>query len=311
MPGRRWSQRREVVIPSGSTDCAAWLSVPDGPGPFGCVVMGHGFSLTRHDSLDWYADAFATAGLAVLAFDYRHFGDSGGEPRLRFRRRRQVEDFHSAIGFAREQPRIDPTRIVSWGFSFGGAHAVETGIVDAELAAVIVLCPFVDGLRRVLATTPGVAAWLIPRAIADQLGRHTLVPVTAQPRAHAAMTLPGEADGFAATVPSDSPWQNQISPAVFLSVGFYRPFLRAGALSMPLWVGMGEHDITTAAAAVERLAQAAPRGVLHRYAVDHFGAFQPRAASDIASDQVKFLRQTQVLPQESPAQIQTGGSAGG
>lgn len=310
MPGRVWPQRRVVSIPSGSTSCAAWLSVPDGPGPFGCVVMGHGFSLTRHDSLDWYADVFASSGCAVLAFDYRHFGDSGGEPRQRFRRRLQVEDFHNAISFARAQPAVDPARIVAWGFSFGGAHALEIGIADASLAAIVVLCPFVDGLKRVLATRPRLAAWLTPRAVADQLGRHTLIPVTSQPGGRGAMSLPGEADGFAATVPEESPWQDWISPAVFLTVGLYRPFLRADELSMPLWVGMGERDITTAGSSVERLAETAPFGELHRYNVDHFGVFHPQNARKIAGDQVEFLRRTHVLPQESTASIQSAGPGG-
>jgi pimeloyl-ACP methyl ester carboxylesterase len=272
--------------------------------------MGHGFSLTRHDSLDWYAEVFAAAGLAVLVFDYRHFGDSGGEPRQRFRRRLQVEDFHNAISFARAQPAVDPTRVAVWGFSFGGAHAVEMGIADATVAAVMVVCPFVDGLRRVRATRPGLAAWLIPRAFVDQLGRHALIPVTALPGERGAMSLPGEAEGFAATVPEGSPWQNQISPAIFLTVGLYRPFVRASELPMPLWVGMGERDITTAGSSVQRLAETAPQGELHRYPVDHFGPFQEQSARQIAGDQVKFLRRTQVLSQESTAQIQTSRATG-
>jgi pimeloyl-ACP methyl ester carboxylesterase len=305
-----WSQRREVSIPSGTAECAAWFSVPDGAGRFGCVVMGHGFSLTRHDSLEWYADAFASAGLAVLVFDYRHFGDSSGQPRQRFRRRRQILDFHNAISFAREQPGVDPARIVAWGFSFGGAHALEMGIADASLAGIIALCPFVDGLRRVRATRPGLAAWMIPRGIVDQIGRHTLIPVTAPPGERAAMTLPGEAEGFAATVAEGSPWQNLISPAIFLTVGLYRPFVRAGELPMPLWVGMGEEDITTAGSSIQRLAESAPHGELHRYPVDHFGPFQPEHARQIADDQLKFLRRTNVLTQKSAAQIQTHRATG-
>ena len=43
--------------------------------------MAHGFSGVREQRLDAYAERFAQAGLAVLVFDYRHFGASGGEPR--------------------------------------------------------------------------------------------------------------------------------------------------------------------------------------------------------------------------------------
>ena len=55
---------------------AQWV---DGELP--CVVMGHGGSGTKRLGLPKYAEKFTAAGLAVLAFDYRHFGSSGGEPR--------------------------------------------------------------------------------------------------------------------------------------------------------------------------------------------------------------------------------------
>ena len=88
------------------------------------------------------------------------------------------------------------------------------------------LCPFVDGLRRVARHAAELSAWIIPRALADAAGRDILIPVTGQPGAHAAMALPGEADGFARAVPEGSPWRNEISPAIFLTVGTIRPVAR-------------------------------------------------------------------------------------
>lgn len=65
---------------SSDVRCAATLLRPaDVGGRTPCVVMGHGFTGTR-DQLLPYAEALAAAGLAVLTFDYRHFGDSDGSP---------------------------------------------------------------------------------------------------------------------------------------------------------------------------------------------------------------------------------------
>ena len=110
----------------------------------------------------------------------------------------------------------------------------------------------------------------------DLAGRHNLIPVTAQPGEHAAMTFPGEADGFASTVAEDSPWRNEISPGVFATVGTHRPVRWAKRIACPAFVGLGERDITVDASAVERLAERAPRGELHRYPYDHFEPFAPR-----------------------------------
>lgn len=257
--------------------------------------MAHGFSLTRHDGLPPYAERFAEAGAAVLVFDHRYLGDSGGEPRQRFRTRDQREDWRNAVAFARSQDGVDPQRIALWGFSFSGAHAVETAHADERIAAVLGLCPMVDGLARALATPPALSAWLTPRALADQLGRHNLVAVTGEPGAHAAMTLPGEAVGFATAVPADSPWRNEISPAVFLSVARIRPVTKAAKLRMPLWAGLGEQDVSVSARAVQRLAERAPQGELHRYPYDHFGAFHGNGPARVAADQLDFLRRNGLL----------------
>ncbi|HXP28459.1 MAG TPA: alpha/beta hydrolase, partial [Solirubrobacteraceae bacterium] len=125
--------------------------------------------------------------------------------------------------------------------------------------------------------------------------RHNLVAVTGQPGAHAAMTLPGEADGFADVVPAGSPWRNEISPALFLTVSLVRPVTRAARLRAPLWVGLGERDVSVSRRAVQRLAARAPQGELHRYPYDHFGAFIGEGPERVATDQVDFLRRHGLL----------------
>jgi uncharacterized protein len=287
-------ERSDVTFRSGEAECAAWLYRPAGT-PTCCVVMAHGFSLTRHDGLPPYAKRLADAGAAVLVFDHRYLGDSGGQPRQRFRTRAQREDWVNAVSFARALDGVDPERIVLWGFSFGGGNAVATSLADARIAATIALCPMVDGLARALATPPALTAWLVPRALADQLGRHNLVAVTGQPGAHAAMTLPGEADGFAAIVPHGSPWRNEISPAVFLTVALLRPVTRAAQLRAPLWVGFGARDVSVSERAVQRLAARAPHAELHRYPYDHFGAFHGDGPARVVADQVEFLRRQGLL----------------
>jgi uncharacterized protein len=290
-----WVRGQDVKIASGETSLAAWFVVPGGPGPFPCVVMGQGFSMTRHDGLAAYAEAFVAAGIAVLAFDYRYFGDSGGAPRQRFNSRAQRQDWRAAIAFARADERLDADRIVAWGFSFGGGFAVGTALRDPALAAVIAVCPFVDGLPRVLGTPPSLTAWIVPKALANAAGRHVLIPVSAEPGGRAALTKPGELAGFIATAPDGSLWRNEVTPSIFLTVGFFRPVSKARRLRQPVWVGLGEQDVTTHNPAVERLAERAPRGELHRYSGDHFAVFARPLADEIAADQVAFLRSTGVL----------------
>lgn len=288
------AERTDIRFRSGDAECAAWLYPPPAPDS-ACVVMAHGFSLTRHDGLEAYAERLARAGAAVLVFDHRHLGDSGGEPRQRFRRAEQLEDWKAAVAHARGLEGVDGRRIVLWGFSFSGAHVVQTAAEDPTIAATLALCPMLDGLSRALHTPPSLSAWLVPRAVADQLGRHNLVPVTAQPGEHGAMTLPGEADGFHAAMPAGSPWRNEISPAIFLTVALVRPVGLARRMAMPVWLGLGESDITVSGRAIERFARRAPDAELHRYPYDHFGAFLGEGPERVAGDQLEFLRRRGLL----------------
>jgi dienelactone hydrolase len=290
-------ERSDLEFPAGEGACTAWVyrsgMARSAPGP--CVVMGHGFSLTRHDGLPEYAERFAAAGATVLVFDHRHLGDSPGEPRQRFSKPVQREDWRAAVRAARALDGVDPAQIVLWGFSFGGGHAVETAAEDGRIAAVMALAPFLDGLARVLATPLPTVAWIVPRAAADRAGRHNLIPVTGPPGTRAAMAFTGEADGFASVVPAGSPWRNEISPGVFLTVALHRAAAKAKKVTCPLWVGLGEADITVSRKAIVRLAGRAPRGELHRYPYDHWLPFVGEAPDRIAGDQIDFLRRQGLL----------------
>jgi dienelactone hydrolase len=290
-------ERSDLEFPSGKGSCAGWLYRPEAastrPGP--CVVMAHGFSLTRHDGLPAFAEQLAGAGATVLVFDHRHLGDSPGEPRQHFSKRAQREDWRSAVAAARQLDGVDRAQIVLWGFSFSGGHAVETAAEDGRIAATVVLCPFVDGLARVLATPIPTVAWILPRAIANRAGKRIWIPVTGPARAKAAMAFPGEGDGFASVVVPGSPWRNEITPGVFLTVALHRPVAKAKKVTCPLWVGLGEQDISVSGKSVARLAARAPKAELHRYPYDHWQPCVGDAPARIAADQIDFLRRHHLL----------------
>jgi hypothetical protein len=72
----------EETFTSGGAQCAATVYRPRGiTGPTPVVVMGHGVTLTRRDGIPAFARQFAATGCSVVAFDYRHWGDSDGRPR--------------------------------------------------------------------------------------------------------------------------------------------------------------------------------------------------------------------------------------
>src|ERR671917_1181169 len=112
------------------------------------VVMGHGFSGTQ-DRLFYNAGRFAESGFSALTFDYRSFGESGGEPRQGVGVEDQLEDWRAAIRFARGLECVDSERVALWGSSLGGGHAVVVAAEDPRIAAVVAQIPFNGFPRRV------------------------------------------------------------------------------------------------------------------------------------------------------------------
>ncbi len=124
---------RDVRIPSHGEQLAAYLFWPAPVGGLApCVVMAHGFSATRDDSLVPYAEAFQRAGFAVVVFDYRHFAASTGQPRQLLDISREKEDYRAVVQWARDNEGIDPDRIVLWGSSFSGGLVLEVAAEDPE-----------------------------------------------------------------------------------------------------------------------------------------------------------------------------------
>src|SRR3712207_819669 len=120
--------RSDVTFRSDGLNCAGWLYVPDGledrerrP----AVVMAHGFSAVKEMHLANFAEKFEEAGFVVLVFDYRYFGDSEGEPRVRLLPTEQHEDYRNAITWVSRRPEVDPDRIGAWGSSYSGGSVLQ------------------------------------------------------------------------------------------------------------------------------------------------------------------------------------------
>src|SRR3954465_15609277 len=114
--------RRDRTFAAGHDSCAAWLyPAPGGAAAAPAVVMAHGLTGTRRDRLGAFAERFAAAGIAALLFDHRGSGERPGEPE-HVDPARQLEDWRTAIAFARTLPGIDADRIATFGSSLGGGN---------------------------------------------------------------------------------------------------------------------------------------------------------------------------------------------
>lgn len=135
-------------------DLAGTLTLPQGAGPWPAVVLVSGSGQQDRDETLFYhkpflvlADALSRAGIAVLRYDDRGVGGSGGDPTnatsVDFAR-----DAEAAIDWLKERPDIDPARIGVVGHSEGGLVAALLAARRTDLAGIVMLAgPGVDGGR--------------------------------------------------------------------------------------------------------------------------------------------------------------------
>jgi len=141
--------RRNIEFKADGVTLRGWLYEPNkGKKPFPMVVMAHGFSGIKEMGLDLYAEVFAKAGLAVLVYDNRCLGSSGGQPRQDIDPTMQLRDYRSAITFAQQQPECDSKRIGLWGTSYTGGTVCAVAALDRRVKAVVSQVPFMNGHKN-------------------------------------------------------------------------------------------------------------------------------------------------------------------
>lgn len=103
------------------------------------IVMAHGMGGEKA-WLGNFAGVFAEAGFAVLAFDYRHWGYSDGQPRQWISIQKQHADWFSAVKHVQTKMGsvVDAQRLSLWGTSFAGGHVIVVASkLPGQIKAVI------------------------------------------------------------------------------------------------------------------------------------------------------------------------------
>ena len=132
-----------VAFPSEGAVLRGRLYKPEGrAGKLPIVVMAHGYSATINGMVaDRYAEQYVKAGFAVLLYDHRNFGISGGEPRQEINVWTQARGYRHAIDYALTRPEVDPEKIAIWGDSMSGGEVIVVGAIDHRVSAIVAQIP--------------------------------------------------------------------------------------------------------------------------------------------------------------------------
>jgi pimeloyl-ACP methyl ester carboxylesterase len=292
----------DVSFPSHGETCAGWHLTGEGDAFSGergrpCVVMAHGFGATKDSGLLPFAEAMAEAGLDVLLFDYRGFGESSGEPRQFAWPPRHREDYRAAVEFARALDGVDPDRIVLWGTSWAGGHVVYVAADDPRIAAVISQAPDLDGIQTVrnVGKYAGIAhqlrlTWIGLKDVVGMLrGQEPLmIGAVGPPGALAGMTTEESEPGMRAI--AGPTWRNEVTGRSVFAEWTNRANTGMERLQSPILVQIADRDSVAPASAARAAAwRAKGRVEVREYPCAHFDIYLGWRQRVIA-DQLHFLR---------------------
>jgi pimeloyl-ACP methyl ester carboxylesterase len=262
--------------------------------------MAAGAGVNKEPGTDRFAKRFNDAGFSVLAFDFRHFGESGGHPRQVVRMSEGLADWQAAIAFAPTLPGVDPTRLAVWGFSLSGGQVLHVAARNPHLAAAIAQTPNADGPLAARNASrhqkPLGMLRLTVLSVLDALGgllgrQPLLVPLAGEPGTVAMLTTPDGIDGNRALNPDNRypEWQQALGARSVPGIVLYRPGRYASQVRCPLLVLVCDQDQSVLAKPGIDAAQRAPRGELVRMPGGHYEPFLGGHEKAIEAE-VSFLR---------------------
>lgn len=290
-----------LTFDSSGVPCSAWHfrgedGAFDGPGGRPIVVMGHGFGGTVDAGLRPFAERISAAGIDVVAFDYRGFGESEGSPRQSISIKRQTQDFHAAIDAATSIPGVDASRVAIWGTSLSGGHVLHVAADRPDVAAVIAMTPLTSGLaagrasigsRGVSTALRATALGVASRISLARGGGAKYMPLVSRPGGAGALALDGAYESY--TSMAGPSWRNEVDASVGFELGTIRTTSSAKRLRCRLLVQIADFDRYVPAESVVKTAVLA-RGEVHHYPCDHFDVWPGHDWFEkVVADQIAFL----------------------
>lgn len=115
---------------------------PAGSGPFPAVILGSGSGYPMQGPiLAKVSDSLVKAGFAVFRFNWAYYVKDPVNGKQSKDRQAEIEDFNTVLGYARQQPWVDKTRLIVGGKSLGSIIAWRVLRTTPDLEAALLLTP--------------------------------------------------------------------------------------------------------------------------------------------------------------------------
>ncbi|GEP78212.1 alpha/beta hydrolase [Staphylococcus carnosus] len=291
-------KRSDVTFDSDGTPCSAWFYLPDISEKPPIIVMAPGLGGVKDMRLDDYAAKFAEAGFASLVFDYRNFGNSGGNRRQYINVKDQLEDWNYAIKFAKSIDSIDETQLLLFGTSFSGGHVMTLSSMRNDITATITQCPYTDTFATLKAISSKSESKLTLLALFEKLlsisSYHSImVPLAGEPGSISLMAVP-DYQQYLELVPERSTFENKAQAATIFEFLKYSPGRYAQEINNPIFYAVCSNDNLAPAKTTIRHAKRSQKPTIREFNCGYFEIYSDNYFEEATDEYVKFFKENTI-----------------
>ena len=265
-----------------------------------CIVLSHGLGGTKDMALEKYALRFVEAGYAALTYDYRHYGESEGNPRQIYSATEQLDDLRAAIEYARNREGIDADKIILWGTSAGANYGIIIASEDKNIQAIIAQCGAFDhkedsklGLEK---EGLGFYLRLFVHAQRDKgrsrfgLSRH-IIPTYGRPGSFAFLRGAGVYEGVEHLAKDSKYFSNDICAAFMVTPHAPNSLLLAKNVQCQTLILVCENDgIVSPKSHLKLVEILGEKAEVKLYPIGHFDIYFDQDFEKAVGDQITFIR---------------------
>ncbi|MEM6686842.1 MAG: CocE/NonD family hydrolase, partial [Bacteroidota bacterium] len=100
------------------------------------IVCSGSWTTVKEQMAGLYAERFAAEGFITLAFDFRNYGESEGEPRAWENPAMKIQDIKNAVAYLQTLPEVDNANIGAFGVCAGSMYTLMAASEDNNIKAV-------------------------------------------------------------------------------------------------------------------------------------------------------------------------------
>lgn len=133
-------QMKKISFDSEGAKLSGNLFLPpnfDASKKYPAVVVSGSWTTVKEQMAGLYAEKLAEKGFITLAFDFRNFGESEGEPRFYESPELKKVDIKNAVSFLESRSEVDNAKVGAFGVCAGAMYTLMAASEDTRIKSVV------------------------------------------------------------------------------------------------------------------------------------------------------------------------------